>query len=277
MTAINPVADHIPPLPLLRQGLADGMMIVYRNLSQLKHRPGAIIGSLMFPLAFVLLFGFVFGSAIPVGDGANYREFLMPGLFVMSIAMGMMSSMIVVATDSGRGVMDRLRSMPIVRSAVPFGQTGADTIGAAATLVVMLLTGLAVGWRPHNGVAATLAAFGLLLLLQYSLSWIGVFLGTLVKDEQTGAKLGPVMMPVTMVSNVFVPIENMPTVLRVIAEWNPISAAVAACRTLFGNPGAPTDDQAWPLANPIVATIGWCVVLLLIFVPLSVRRFTMRP
>ncbi|PZG23512.1 ABC transporter permease [Nonomuraea aridisoli] len=274
MTVIDTAGTGNRGLIRLGHGLSDGMMIAYRNLSQLRHSPGAIIGTIAFPLAFVLLFGYVFGSAISVGDGANYREYLMPGLFVMGITMGTMSSMIVVAADNGRGVMDRLRSMPIARSAVPFGQTASDLIIAAATLAIMAATGLLVGWRAQNGLGSAVAAFGLLLLLQYAMSWIGVYIGSLVKDEEAGAKLGPVMMPVTMLSNVFVPTDGMPTVLRVIAEWNPVSAATAACRELFGNPGAPAADAAWPLAHPVLATVGWCTLLLAVLVPLTVRRFS---
>ncbi|GLW11901.1 transport permease protein [Microtetraspora sp. NBRC 13810] len=260
----------------IRHGLGDGAMIVHRNLLQLRHSPGAIAGAVMFPLAFVVLFGYVFGSAIPVGQGANYREYLMPGLFVMGIVMGVTASMIEVAGDTGLGVMDRLRSMPIARSAVPFGQTGSDLIVATATLVLMAATGLLVGWRAHNGIAATAAAFGLLLLLQYAMSWIAIYLGTLVKNKETAAKLGPLTMPLTMISNVFVPIDGMPAVLRFLAEWNPVSAAVTACRELFGNPGVPTGDATWPLAHPVLATLAWCAFILAVFVPLSIRRFA-RP
>jgi ABC-2 type transport system permease protein len=101
MTTTGIVHADATPLIRLARGVADGMTIVHRNLLQLRHSPGAIIGTLAFPLAFVVLFGYVFGSAIPVGDGANYREYLMPGLFVMGITTGLMSSLIAVATDNG--------------------------------------------------------------------------------------------------------------------------------------------------------------------------------
>jgi ABC-2 type transport system permease protein len=185
--------------------------------------------------------------------------------------------MLAIARDNSLGVVDRFRSMPMARSAVLFGQTATDLVTAAATLAIMAVCGLLVGWRVHNGVGQTLGAFGLLLLLQYAVSWVGVYLGIIVKDIQVAARLGPLVMPVTMISNVFVPTGAMPTVLRVIADWNPVSGAVAACRQLFGNPGVPVGDVAWPMAHPVAATIGWSLVLLVIFVPLAIRRFQTAP
>jgi ABC-2 type transport system permease protein len=178
-----------------------------------------------------------------------------------------------MATDAGKGIMDRFRSMPIARSAVPFGQTGADILTGVLSMTVMVGCGLVVGWRPHNGMAATLAAIGLLVLLRYALSWLGAYLGLLIGDPETADQYVPLVFPVSMVSNTFVPTAGMPGWLRVIAEWNPVSALVAACRGLFGNPGAPTGHVAWPLAHPIAATLGWSFALLAVFVPLAVRRY----
>lgn len=261
------------PASPLRTGLSDGLAVMSRNLLKLKHQPGQIAATFAFPLVSVVLFGYVFGSAIPIPGGGNYREYLMPGLFVMGTVFGLMGSLTVIAKDNGLGVMDRYRSMPMARSAVPFGQTAADLIVAAGSLAVMALCGLLFGWRAHNGIGATLGAFGLLLLLQYAVSWVGVFLGSLAKNEETAARIGPLIMPVTMISNIFVPTDGMPAILQAIADWNPVSAATAACRELFGNPGLPAGDLSWPIANPVLATAGWCVLLLVIFVPLSIRRF----
>lgn len=253
--------------------LSDGLTIMSRNLLKLKHQPGQIAATFAFPLISVILFGYVFGSAIPIPGGGNYREYLMPGLFVMGTVFGVMGSLTVIAKDNGLGVMDRFRSMPMARSAVPFGQTASDLTVHTGSLLVMAGCGLLFGWRAHNGVAATLAGFGLLLLLYYAVSWVGVFLGSLAKNEETAARIGPLVMPITMISNIFVPTEGMPAVLRTIADWNPVSAATVACRQLFGNPGLPQGELAWPIANPVLATVGWSAVLLAIFVPLSIRRF----
>jgi ABC-2 type transport system permease protein len=273
MTALDARVSDASAVPDLRRGPADALTVTYRHLLRLKHAPGQIVSSLMFPLAFVVLFGFVFGSAIPIAGGANYREYLIPGLLVLTIFTNIMATMIAVARDKTLGVMDRFRSMPVSRTAVLAGQSFADLISMAVTLVFMLLCGLVVGWRAHKGLGSLLAAFGLLLVLQYAASWVGIFFGTAVKDVETAGKLGPLIMPLTMISNVFVPTAGMPLVLRVISDWNPVSSAVAASRHLFGNPGLPQHNVAWPIAHPVIATLGWSALLLLIFVPLAVRRF----
>lgn len=277
MTAISTGVTDGPGLTRLRWRIGDVLTICYRVLLQLTHAPGQIIGTLAFPLAAVVLFGYVFGSAIPIGDGGNYRAYLMPGLFVMSTVTTLVTAMITVASDSDLGVMDRFRSMPAARSSILLGQTTADLLVNGVNLLVMAGTGLLVGWRVQTGPGAALGAFGLLMLLQFAVSWVGIFLGTVIRNVQTAAKLGPLIMPVTMISNVFVPTEGMPPVLRTVADWNPVSAAVAACRQLFGNPASTSADPAWPIAHPVAATIGWSLLLLAIFMPLAIRRFDTGP
>lgn len=256
----------------LRWAVSDGLTLIGRELGRIRRAPGELIGAIIFPALMVLMFGYVFGSAISVPGGGNYREYLMPGLFAMITFTAVMGTTMTAATDAARGVMDRFRAMPIARSAVPFGWTGADALIGLIALAVMVVCGLIVGWQPHLGLGRTLAAFGLLVLLRYALSWAGVYLGLAVRSEETADKMIPLVFPVSMISNTYVPTGGMPSWLRAIAEWNPVSALVAACRELFGNPRA-TGDQVWPLEHPILATILWSALLLAIFVPLSVRKY----
>jgi ABC-2 type transport system permease protein len=265
-----------PPTTLagrIRWSLADGATVVWRNLAQLKSQPGELVGAVLFPAIMIVLFGYVFGSAIKVPGGGNYREYLMPGLFAMTSLTSLMSTMMAVATDASKGVMDRFRSMPMARSAVPFGQAGADIIVGVVGMVILVGCGYAVGWRIHHGVLSALAAFGLLILLRYALSWAGVLFGLLVKNEETADQMLPLIFPLSMLSNSFVPTAGMPAWLRTISDWNPVSAAVAACRGLFGNPGVPTGHVALPLRHPVASTLLSSVALLVIFVPLAVRRY----
>jgi ABC-2 type transport system permease protein len=274
VTEITMRAPDYPPTwaGRLRWVLADGVTVVRRDLRHLKYQPGELVGALVFPAIMVLLFGYVFGSAISV-PGGNYREYLMPGLFAMSSFTGVIVTTVIMATDAAKGVMDRFRSMPMARLAVPFGQTGADTVTGALGLAIMAGMGLAVGWRAHRGAASTAAAFALLILFQYAVTWTGAFLGLLVRSEATADSLVPLVFPVTMVSNAFVPASGMPAWLRAIADWNPVSAAVAACRSLFGSPGSPAAGTAWPLEHPVIATLGWSALLLAAFMPLAAYRF----
>jgi ABC-2 type transport system permease protein len=257
----------------IRWTFTDGATLVWRNLAQLKSQPGELVGALIFPAIMIVLFGYVFGSAIKVPGGGNYREYLLPGLFAMTTFMSIMTTMLSVATDASKGVMDRFRSMPMARSAVPFGQVGGDILIGVVGTVIMVGCGFAVGWRIHHGVLSALAAFGLLLLLRYALAWVGVFLGLLVKNEETADQMLPLIFPLSMLSNSFVPTAGMPVWLRAISDWNPVSAAVAALRSMFGNPGVPTANVALPLRHPVAATLLWSVALLVIFVPLATRRY----
>jgi ABC-2 type transport system permease protein len=256
----------------LRWTVADGLTLIGREVGHLRRAPGQLVGALIFPALMVVMFGYVFGSAISVPGGGNYREFLMPGLFAMITFTAVMATTMVVAADAGRGVMDRFRSMPVARSAVPIGWTGSDMILGGTGTVIMVLCGLAVGWRAHEGVLRALAAFGLLVVLRYALSWVGVYLGLIVKSEETADRMIPLVFPVSMISNSYVPTDGMPAWLRTIADYNPVSAAVAACRELFGNPRV-TTNLAWPQAHPVAATLLWSAVLLAIFVPLSIRQY----
>ncbi|MER7367695.1 ABC transporter permease [Nonomuraea wenchangensis] len=261
------------PLGRLRWTLADGLTLVGRELGRLRQEPGQIVAALVFPAVMVVLFGYVFGSAIQVPGGGDYREYLMPGLFAMVTFSSWLGVMTRMAGDASRGVMDRFRSMPMARLAVPFGQTGADLLIGLLMLAIMVGAGLLVGWQPRNGLIPMTQAFLLMVVLRYALSWVGVHVGLAVKNEQVADVLVPLGLPVTMLSNAFVPTGGMPGWLRFLADWNPVSALTAASRELFGNPGAPSGDVAWPLAHPVTAVLLWSAALLMIFVPLSIRAY----
>ncbi|GAA2727231.1 ABC transporter permease [Actinocorallia aurantiaca] len=258
----------------LTWAVSDGLTMFSRHLTQLKRRPGELVGALFFPVVMVVMFGYVFGSAIQVPGGGNYREYLMPGLFGMMTFSVVMAQVMSTATDAGRGVMDRFRSLPIARWTMPFGQSAADLLTGLPGLALMAACGLVVGWRPHEGAVRTLAAFALILLMRMALGWFGIWVGLAVKDEKTADSFVPLLFPVTMISNSFVPTEGMPAWLRVISEWNPVSALVSALRTLFGNPTAPS--EAWPLRHPVTATLLWSLLLTAVFMPLAVRAYTRK-
>jgi ABC-2 type transport system permease protein len=258
----------------LRWTLADGWILVRRELWHLRNQPGQLVSALIFPVALVVLFGYVFGSAIAVPGGGDYRAYLMPGLFAMTSAFAVLINAMATSGEKSKGVMDRFRSMPMARLAVPFGQTGADIMVGTAAALIMAACGLAVGWRPHDGTARAVAAFALILLFRYAMSWAGVYLGLALKDDKTVDNLAPLIFPFTMIANTFVPTAHMPAWLRAIADWNPVSALTAACRQLFGNPGAVSPHAPWPLQHPVTATVAWSAAMLAAFATLSVRRFT---
>jgi ABC-2 type transport system permease protein len=272
MTELPPSPVTLPSASRLRWTLLDGWLLVRRILLHLKHSPGQLISLLIFPGVMVVLFGYVLGSSIKTPGGGSYREYLMPGLFVMTSFTGVAPIAVRMATDISRGVMDRFRSMPMARSAVMFGQTGADILVGILSTAVMVGCGYLAGWRFHDGPARALEAFALLIVMRYAVSWLGVCFGLWV-DQETAQNMVPLIFPLTMISNSFVPADQMPSWLRPFAEWNPVSAMVAACRELFGNPGTPPGGSPWPLAHPVTASLLWTVVLLVILIPETVWAY----
>ena len=252
----------------------DGVAIAKRNVIKIKRVPEVLVSVLVSPIIFVLLFAYVFGSSIDI-QGGSYREFLISGIFAMTLVFGATLTGAGLADDMQKGIIDRFRSLPMSQSAVVFGRTASDVIYNVLSLIIMTLTGLVVGWRIHNGIGSALLGFGLLLLFAYAFSWIMAYVGLLVPSvEVINNASFVVVFPLTFIANTFVPAENLPTPLRIFAEWNPVSAVTQASRELFGNipPGTP-EPTAWPLQNAVLYTLIWVVIIIAIFAPLAVRRY----
>ncbi len=262
------------PLGQLLWVARDSWTVARRHLTHIRYMPEKLADVTIQPLIFVFMFAYIFGSAIVV-PGGSYREFLMPGIFVQSMAFASMSIMVGIVNDMQTGVMDRFRSLPMSRASVLIGHTGANLIEGVLGLLVMAGAGLLVGWRPEMGVLQTLGGFGLLLLFAFAMNWIGAFIGLLLRSVEAAQGIGMVVMfPLTFVANTFVPTGGMPPWLRVIANWNPTSAVVTAARQLLGSGTAMNTSTAiWPLAHPELAAVLWCAVLIAAFLPLAVWRF----
>jgi len=252
----------------------DAAAAAARVLAKLRHDPAGIALTLAGPIVLVLVFGYVFGPAIAVPGAVDYREYLVPGLFVMTM-FNPVPAMVTMARDAGRGSVDRFRSLPISRAAVPLGQAAATALYGVCCLLLMALCGLAVGWRIHEDPLSALAALGLLVAVQFASTWVGMYLGLVIGKEDTAAQLSILVLPFGLLSNVVVPTGGMPTWLRTIADWNPVSAFTAAVRTLLGNPTAPTNGS-WPLEHPVTSALLWTALLLLVFTPLCTLRYA-RP
>jgi ABC transporter DrrB family efflux protein len=259
----------------LSVAVEDGLTITRRNLVKVRRVPELIVFATLSPIMFVLLFRYVFGSAIQVPGDLPYAEFLLPGIFAQTIVFGSTITGASLAEDLQKGLIDRFRSLPMASSAVLVGRTVADLALNAVSIVVMGVTGLLVGWRIRSSLGEALAGIALLLLFAYAMSWLMATVGLLVRTPEVVQQASfIVIFPLTFVANTFVPLEGLPSVLRTFAEWNPISSVVQASRELFGNttPAIPVPD-AWPLQNPVLYTLIWVAVLLAVFVPLSVRIY----
>ncbi|WP_203335361.1 ABC transporter permease [Nocardioides limicola] len=253
----------------------DSVVIAQRNLIKIKRVPEILVFVLISPIMFVLLFAFVFGGAIDAGPGLNYREFLIGGIFAQTVVFGATFTGAGIAEDMQKGIIDRFRSLPMSSSAVLWGRTVSDVVYNVLSLIIMALTGLLVGWRMREGVVDALAAFALLLLFAFAISWVMAWVGLMVPSvEVINNASFIVIMPLTFVSNAFVPLESFPTGLRTFVEWNPVSALTQAVRELFGNTSAmvPTPD-VWSMQHPVLYTLIWVALILVVFVPLSVRQY----
>lgn len=273
MTTLAPLPDETFA-GRLKWTLHDYRTIVGQEFTHLWRQPVNFAWQLGFPIVMVLLFVYVFGSAMDVtgeGAGVDYVAYAMPGMFAMTMAFGFTNTAWAVAEAKEKGFIDRVRSMPMASSAVVVGRNISDTIHAAVDLFVLFLIALAIGWRSEGTVLETLGAFAILLWLRFALIWVGVWTGLLVKNVAQAGNLFAIAFPFGMISSVFTPPELMPAWLGAIAAWNPVSATATAIRELFGNPSAA--GTSWPEQHALLAAIVWPLIITAIFLPLAVRKF----
>ena len=260
-------------MSMLPIALTDGWVVTKRNLLKYKRIPDLIIFSTIQPIMFVLLFAYVFGGAIPI-EGVSYREFLMPGIFVQTVAFGAGVTAIGLADDLQKGIVDR-RSLPMSRAAVLVGRTTSDLLNNLFVVLIMSITGLIVGWRINTNVWKGIAGYLLLFAFAYAMSWISAVIGLSVKSVEVAQSAGFIwMFPLTFLSNAFVPTSTLPPVLQPIAEWNPISSVVLSLRDLWGNaPDGAERGSGFPAEHPIELSLLWISAILIVFIPLSISRY----
>ena len=258
----------------LMEAVADSAVITKRNLIKIKRVPDLLVFTTVSPIMFVLLFAYVFGSAINV-PGVGYKEFLIAGIFAQTVVFGSTFTGYSLAEDLQKGIIDRFRSLPMAPSAVLFGRTLSDVVNNVISLVVMALTGLLVGWRIHSSFVDAVVGFVLLLLFAYAISWVMATVGLVVRTpEIVNNAAFIVIFPLTFIANTFVPTNNFPAPLKAFANWNPISSVTEAAREQFGNtsPKLPPPD-VWPMHHPVLYSLLWIVGILAVFIPLASAQY----
>ncbi|MEZ4533374.1 MAG: ABC transporter permease [Thermomicrobiales bacterium] len=257
----------------LRQAITDGWLVAWRNLKRVPRIPEMAIFMIMQSIMFVLLFAFVFGGAIPLPGGGSYREFLLPGIYAQTIVFASSITAVGMVDDVSKGIIDRFRSLPMARSAVLSGRAMFDLVYQLGILVVLMVSGYAVDWRWHEGFWNLLAGIGILLLFVFAMSWVGIYIGLSLRTVESAQQVGfMVIFPLTFVSNAFVPMSTLPSWLRPVAEWNPVSTLTSSIRELWGNPNPYATDN-FPSEHPIVMTLIWVVIIIAVFAPLGVRKY----
>lgn len=265
--------------PKLGWYFSDTMTVAKRHVLKITRMPESLFFALIQPVMFVLLFAFVFGGAINLGsDGGPqaYREFLIPGIFAQTVMFAVASITVGITEDANRGIMDRFRSLPMHPGAVLGGHTLATLIQNALVILMLSITGLAVGWRIRGGLTDAVLAYLLLLLFAYAITWVGAWIGLHMPSPEVAGTAGLAwIFPLTFASSVFTPIATMPSWLQGFAQWNPVSCLALATRDLFGNP-IPFPGESFPEQHAVALSFGYAFLLLAIFIPLSVRAFKTR-
>lgn len=261
----------------LRWALSDVRVLTRRTLARIATTPELLLNVTVLPLVFVLLFGYVFNGAIVLPGGGNYRDYLIAGIFAVNMGSTAQGAAIGLAVDLSTGLIDRFRSLPMSRAAVIVGRTLADLIATLLGATVIVLAGLAVGWRIHADPGGMLLALVLAVLFAYSAAWVGACAGLLARGPESAQAVWlTVIVLLSLTSNAFISTASLPTGLRIIADWNPVSVLAAACRRLLGNPDPAAAIHSWPMQHPELASALWSLALLATMAPLTMGLYVRR-
>jgi ABC transporter DrrB family efflux protein len=248
----------------LRWAVRDAVTMTGRNLLTMRRVPQVLVFSLVQPVIFTLMFRYVFGGAIKI-PGQNYVDYLMPGIFVQTLGFGAISTAISLADDKGKGLLERLRSLPMARSGVLAGRVLADTV--RNLFIISLLIGIAflVGFRSHTNLAMVLAGLGVMLLFGFALAWLFALVGLSVPNSEAAqAASFPLLAPLVFASNLFVDTRTMPGWLQVWARNQPVSATANAVRACM---------LGGPTATKVVIAIAWAIGLSAVLAPIAINRY----
>jgi ABC transporter DrrB family efflux protein len=285
MTATLTAPKVALPAPAPAAGLLDRLGVCWRNVVVLTRRnlvhiqrePMQLSDVTVQPVLFTLLFVYIFGAGIVLPDGGNYTNFAIAGMLMLNLTTSAMGTAVGLSTDLSTGVIDRFRTLPMWRAAVLAGRSFADILTAGVCTVIVALTGLAIGWRPDAAAGSVVAGFALALLFAYAMSWACACLGLVSKGPESAQSMGLlILFPLAFVSNAMVPTQHMPSWLRVLADWNPVSAVASALRNLWGNPNPSATIHAWPMQHPVWAALLWSGAILVICGPLAVHLYRKR-
>ena len=249
----------------MRRLVSDTGVIAQRNLLRLPRQPELLLAFTIQPIMFVLLFRYVFGGAIRTPGYLSYADFLIPGIIVQNIAFGGFTTAIGLNEDMSKGLIDRFRSLPMSRAAVLAGRTLSDVFSNMLSAVILVVTGIVIGFSFHTDVPRVVAGFGLLLLFGYAFSWVFAWVGLLVRSPEAANSAGFIaVFPLTFISSAFVPVRFMPSVLRAFADVNPFTIVVNAMRSLWL--GSPAGNNVWE-------AVLWALGIAVVFSLLAVSRY----
>jgi ABC-2 type transport system permease protein len=247
-----------------------------RNLVHISREPTQLSDVTVQPVLFTVLFVYIFGGGIPIPDG-TYKDFVLAGLLALNLVTSTMGTGVGLSTDLHEGIINRFRALPMWRASVLVGRSLADLTTFFLCALIVGLTGLVVGWRPDAGLGSIVGGFALVLFFAYALTWIAMCVGLNSKSPESAASIGfIVVFPLAFVSNAMIPTQHMPGWLRVVADWNPVSAVTAGARHLWGNPNPSATISAWPMQHPVLAAVAWSALILVVAAPFAAWLFRRR-
>jgi ABC transporter DrrB family efflux protein len=259
---------------LLGRAVRDVVVLTRRNLQHIAREPLQLSDVTIQPVLFTLLFVYVFGSGVALPGGGAYKQFAIAGLIALNLTTSAIGTSVGLISDINTGVIDRFRTLPMWRPAILIGRTVSDVMSAAVCLSIVVLTGLAIGWRPHASAGDVVAGLLIPLAFSYALSWFAACIGLLTDGPESAQGIGLIFLfPVAIVSNALVPTQGMPAWLRDVADWNPVSALTAAVRDLLGNPNPAAGIHAWPMEHPVAATLLWSLAITAVCAPVAVSLY----
>jgi ABC-type polysaccharide/polyol phosphate export permease len=269
--AVTGGSETLPPRPgRFVRYLRETGLLVGRGLRTIPRVPERLSDVTIQPVMFTLLFLYVFGSAIRV-VGISYQNYLLPGLLGQSVAFGVIGAGVATSTDFSSGVVDRFRSLPVTRMSVISAQVVGQIIEQILGIVIVVGVGLALGWRPHLDGGRFVELVALMLLALFAFTWLGVLMGMVIRGSDAMQGIGfALMLPLSFLAGTFVPISGMKLIPRAVAEWDPLSAVVAAVRHVCQGT---VSSGSLQLDHPVPAMIAWCVIIIAVCVPLALRRF----
>lgn len=266
-----------------RGRIHDTWVLARRGLIHMKRQPEQLSDATIQPIMFVVLFAYVFGGSIELpggsGDPREYREYLLGGIMAQTLVFTAFGAAMSIANDQKNQAIDRFRSLPIAKGAVIGGYAVANILKTMLPIVIMSLTGYAIGWRIRGSLIETLSAYGLAIGFAFAMIWVGIWLGAVIGTPEGVTGIGfATIFPLTFVASTFVPLEGMPGVVRTIAQWNPVTTLSNSLRALFHNDiGLDLEpNSAWSLQHPVLYTWIWIAIIIGVFAPLAVRAYTKK-
>jgi ABC-2 type transport system permease protein len=272
----SPATTPVRSTSRIADRVSDVWALTRRNLIHIGREPMQLSDVTVQPVLFTLLFIYVFGSGIPI-HGGSYKDFALAGLLTLNLTTSTIGTAVGLSTDLHEGVIDRFRTLPMWRAAILVGRSISDVLSASVCVLIVALTGLAIGWRANASIPSVLGGFAIALFFSYSLSWAAACFGLNSKGPESAQSLGFIFLfPLAFISNSLVPTAGMPGWLQAIANWNPVSAVTAAARHMFGNPNPSAAVNAWPMQHPVEAALIWSVAIIAVCAPLAAHFFRVR-